>query len=540
MRRLGGGAATLLLGALMWVVVSGLPRVGQGSGAVRVTSESPLTDVIRLAASEASPPLIYDDDTPPSAGVATALGAAAASGQDVTLLVPGTTPALSARLAPGLTAMRRTALTVTLSGSTASGPVIVEDASGGLDTLTLPEPLDGVVTVSAAVEPTRMGVATWRVRSGPDEVRLRAWARPAADVRVLVLTGLPDWESRYLIRALESAGMSVDVRQELGRDLAVVSGTTGAPTTHSELSDVDVVALTSVPTDDLGRLLEDWVTSTGGGLLRLQRPGFGSAPDGPSAMPTAARDLQWTGPVEIVPLPDGDRVDELDVTAWTLESSVGDGTPVASSPAGVVASARWQGRGRVYTSGVETWPWVMQAGLTREHAAHWESVIEWLAGGLRSSTELSGPAGVSGMVWDGRLHGPNAPGPFLVSGPDPSATGVGTPTEGGPAPLTLESDRWPGQRVRFVPRTAGGYTLGDDEQHGVAVMGADQPLSWSQAATTLGGVGGSVSARDTDAGDATSPTSIAPRTSRRLLFLTVVAAMLTMWITERLWRTRAE
>jgi len=71
-------------------------------------------------------------------------------------------------------------------------------------------------------------------------------------------------------------------------------------------------------------------------------------------------------------------------------------------------------------------------------------------------------------------------------------------------------------------------------------MGADQPLSWSQAATTLGGVGGRVSARDTDAGDATSPTSIAPRTSRRLLFLTVVAAMLTMWITERLWRTRAE
>jgi hypothetical protein len=334
---------------------------------------------------------------------------------------------------------------------------------------------------------------SWTVGALGEQIDVHAWVRPESPVRVLVLTGTPDWESRYLVRALEAAGMSVTVHQDLGRAQTVATVDGLIPRAVSDLSDVDVVAVVGATSSVPAEILTSWVAERGGGLLLVGAGagagGFPAWSPGRTAQTIVASSIRWGGPAEIVPLPRTDL--------QPLGAATGRGIPVASTglteagslptapgeQAAIYAAADWLGRGRIYTTGFESWGWAMEAGLGDQHRQYWESVVEWLAGGLAADLTLSARPGRVAVAWEGRLEG-DVPSGVRVSGP--GATGTDS--------LPILTDPGSEARVRFVPTEVGGYEVdaGARSSLGVPVVPSTVPISWAQAALEIGGAGGRV------------------------------------------------
>lgn len=517
---LARGLLGLGLGAVILVALRG----ASGSETFVVTSDTEATVLTEaLASADALGPLAYADSVPPTREMAVLLAGAAHGGRSVTLTVPASLPALEVDIPREVTAQRRAALQVRLRAEPASESVLyIEDPSGATDSVRVQLDADGIAEVSVAIEPTRAGVATWTVRAEHHTIAAHARVLSGQPVRVLLLTGAAEWESRYLVRALEAGGAAVSVHQELGRDQIVASDGTSRPSTLGELSAWDVVAVGGAIDAATEALLSQWVSERGGGLLLVSGAAASAelaqwaATSPPVSRPAA--ELVWAGPVEIVPLPSSD----LSPRMVTLPAG---GSPVAWSrtPGGsdvVHARADWVGRGRIFSSGFESWPWVMEVGQIEGHRRYWESVVEWLASGLTEDAVLSGQPGLANVAWEGRLEG--------------WGTGTGAETFSARRPGTnLNLIHVPGHapRIRAVASRTGVYpiTVGERDFGMIAVDAAAQ-TSWASAALEIGSRGGTVIA----ASSMTTPAPWNRTLGRWLAFLALATLATAAWVARRL------
>jgi hypothetical protein len=518
---------------------------------VRVTAATPTPELIRALSRTEERGVVYADTVPPTREVATLLAGVAARDAEATLIVPGRIPTLSVTPPVAPVAGRRSALVVTLRAEPGSDvPVVVDGGSGSADTASVRIGPAGSATVAIAIEPTRAGPGAWTVYAGSAgggaHVTARAWVKPASPVRVLVLTGPPGWESKYLIRALEAAGVRVSVHQALGRGQVVATPGVVMPETMDDLAAWDVVALVGPGAAVPAGALRRWIVERGGGLLMVGPVTSDGelTPWAPrsSAAPLPAPAIRWTGPAEIVPLPAAELFPRVGAVPTT-------GQPVAwggETDSTVFATADWVGRGRVFATGIESWPWAMEAGLEEGHRQFWESVVEWLADGLTSDLALEGGVGPPGVVWTGRLAGtiprsldirrPSGTGAMAATNP-----AVGTP-DNRTEPLALYS--WTGpsrsgrsRHVRFVPVATGGHTLGTGPggpDLGVVIVDRADRGSWTEAALQVGRAGGVVRiATEASTSTTTAPLE-RPIVLRWLAFLVLGALVASAWAARRL------
>ncbi len=474
--------------ALLALVVLGVRRDDRPTDERVVDHRSAVDAVAELVAEGGSGPVTYRDSVPPDRRTATLLASAAAEGREVTLAVPGVPPRLGVTAPRAPVARRRSALRVRVRGEAGERvPISLEDGSGQLDTLSVVVGATGVTVADVAVEPAREGLERWTLSAGADSAQAMAWVRPPDPLRVLVVTDAPGWETRYLVRALESRGIGVSVRQELGRDLAVLSegGETireiGSAGEAFDPGDVDVIVSAAARGSAAHRDLDRWVRESGGGLLLLE-PG-----DEGDRGRTRADELTWSGPAEFLPLPTLD----LDTDAAPLSTDRASiDTPVATDRAGgVLVAASLRGRGRVLRSGLITWPWILGGGAPEAHTEWWVSVVEWLADGMTDDALLAGSAAQPRTVWRGRIDG-RLPTVVTVDHPDGLRNDLG-----------LRATAVDRGYLSFVPTTAGAHPIelrsetGDSTMHplgaAVVALGTDRP-GWAEAALEIGGAGGRI------------------------------------------------
>ena len=523
--------------ALLALVVRGLPGASEPGEPLLLDAVTPSDTLAAILARDTLSPLVWLDSVAPDRASTALLAAAARKGTAVTLAVPDEAGRL--RVEPPLrpVAGRRGALRVSVRGNPDDEiPVTVEGPGGVVDTVRVATGPDGRGAGSLAVEPSREGTAAWTVRAPGATATAHAWVRPAAPVRVLVWDEAPGSESRYLVRALESAGMEVEVRQELGRGLAVASTGASVPRTLGDLDGVDVLVLLGSPSRSVDTLALRWVRERGGGLLLAA-----GVPASSALAPWAPRGqgregsgsaITWAGPAEIVPLPRSDVPIRTTIVP-------GAGLPVARAGDEALARLAHLGRGRLFTSGLETWPWPLRAGLVAEHRAFWESVVEWLAGGLTRETILvAGPA-LPGTRWEGRFEGPEPTPPILHSAVPGPITEEVLPTSparpGGAATAFVATG--PGlHTLRFGPADPGG----DPEVFGVVSIEPSASPGWTAAALEVGAAGGELIAAGPRAGamgltGVTTGRSPAPvsRPAGWLLFLAVAGLAVTGWTLRR-------
>ena len=519
--------ARLLTAAVLVALLVGGGDAAGPAAPLRLGSGTPAEELAALRAARPERALEWTDTVPPDPAVAALLAGAARAGVSVTLRHPTEPPRLRVEAPVSPVALRRAALTVTLRGAPGETvPVVVADGTALADTAAVTLGASGAARVTLAVLPTRAGPTTWRVSAAGRTARAHAWVRPEAPLSVLVLTGPPSWESRFAVRALESSGAVVDVRQALGRERVVASGGADVPRALDDLAARDVVLVLDGTADaGLLELLEAWVRERGGGVLLSPPPGGGTwagwAAGGPPASLDAAA-LRWSSPAEVEPLPPA----PLRVRAWPVTSPPGTSHPTWASAGEdttrAVLAAAVRGRGRVVVSGLETWPWRMEAGLVAAHEAFWGSVVEWLAGGLTEGWTLSAPPAAPGVLWVGRLEG---------AVPDSLDL---TPAEGSPEVVRPAVGNGAGDAVvRIVPLAPGGIALGEDRSHGVVVQAPGEPMTWADAALRVGGAGGLVEPAPAGAPDGSRPAP-RPEPGRWPGFLLLAVLAASGWAARRL------
>ena len=498
MTGLAYASRALVAVGLLALLVFGLPGGPAPGEPLLLNSATPPDTVAAILARDTAPTLSWVDTLPPGRKITALLSAAARGPGVVTLALPDRAGRIRVEAPDRPVAGRRAALRVSVRGEPATEvPVTVEGTGGRVDTVGIVTGPDGRGSVSLGVEANREGTASWTARSPYGAAVAHAWARPASPVRVLVWGGAPGSESRYLVRALEAAGVEVEVRQELGRGLAVTSPEVTVPRTLDDLGGYDVVAFIGAPPEAVGALALRWVRERGGGLLLAGGLASSSplsrwAPSG-TAVDGSAADIEWEGPAEIVPLPGA----EIVTRARRLPRFGGGpgGVPVARLDGDPIAHVVHLGRGRLFSAAFESWPWVMRAGLTAEHRAFWESVVEWLAGGLRGETVLVAEPANVGARWDGRFEG-QAPSEVLLSRDPPGAAAVEA--------LSI-LDREDGTaRVALVPtragvhglRSASGTTPAETVTFGVVAVDPAEGLTWTASAHSIGRGGGRIVSAD--------------------------------------------
>lgn len=321
--------------------------------------------------------------------------------------------------------------------------VRLADETGVLDSLRVRTDAGGRYAGAFRVRPPRPGWREWTVTAGPAAARTGAWVDSAGAPRVVVRAGFPHWESKFIVRALEESGATVETAYDLGRGQLVSAG--GGALSAERLGRADaVVLLHGAPVSDgERRMLLDWSAGQGGGVLLVG--GQATAGAGAFALtggPMRARSvdgpaLTWALPPELSPLP-GDRVRSGAVLSG--EARPGAAMAAATADGGVLA-LRPLGRGRAASLGLtETWRWRMEAGRVREHREFWRGLVDWLASAPRDPVTLSipepvGPAGARRDVVVYAAGDAGALPPLLVTrpgrrtdtlalAPDPSRAGV--------------------------------------------------------------------------------------------------------------------
>ena len=539
--------ARIALGiGLVVLLALGVPRGPEPGEPALVDAATTADELAAILVQDTAPILTYADSSPPTRAVTALLASAADGGAEVALAVPGDAGPLRVVPPDRAVAGRRAALGVHLRGEAGDEvSVTIRGQTGAADTVVVPIGPDGRGSASVAVEPSLPGAAFWTVRARGAEATAHAWVRPEAPVRALVWSGPPGWESRWLIRALEATGLQISVRQDLGRDLAVTTEGARAPRSLDDLAAYAVLVLVDAAADSADALAHRWVAERGGGLLLVGTSAAAPAlarwaPRG-QAVDVAADGLDWRGPAEIVPLPAADIVARgvplpgsgtvvaAVGTAADSRSDAASGTDLGPSP--VFARAAYLGRGRIYASGLESWPWAMEAGLGAEHAAYWESVVEWLAGGLADDMLLAGEPGVPGTRWEGRIEG-DIPAALTLRRPVAPAAEA-TPDELLPTRGDGAASAW----VAFVPVAEGAHAFvsfdADSTSLGTVAAPSTERLSWTAAAAAIGAAGGRiVSGDDARRASAARPARLA-RTLPWIAFLLLAALAVAAWTARR-------
>ena len=322
--------------------------------------------------------------------------------------------------------------------------VRLSDETGVLDSVRVRMDASGRYAGAFRVRPPRPGWREWSVSAGDAAARTGAWVDSAGAPRVIVRAGFPHWESKFIVRALEESGATVETAYDLGRGQFVSAG--GGSVSPERLARADAVVVLHGAPAGAGeqRMLLDWAAARGGGVLLAG--GQAAAGTGAFALtggPLRARSvdgpaLQWSLPPELSPLP-GDRVR----SGAVLFGDARAGAAMAARTAeGGLLALRPLGRGRAASLGLtETWRWRMEAGRVREHREFWRALVDWLASAPRDPVTLTvpepvGPAGARRevVVYAMGDAGVRLP-PLLVTrpgrrtdtlalAPDPSRAGV--------------------------------------------------------------------------------------------------------------------
>jgi hypothetical protein len=274
------------------------------------------------------------------------------------------------------------------------------DETGVLDSLRVRTDAGGRYAGAFRVRPPRPGWREWTVTAGDATARTGAWVDSAGAPRVIVRAGFPHWESKFIVRALEESGATVETAYDLGRGQLVSAG--GGSISPERLARADaVVVLHGAPVGDgERRMLLDWAAARGGGVLLV---GGQAASGGAFALaggPMRARAvdgpaLAWSLPPELSPLP----ADRVRSGAVVFGGARPGAAMAAATPDGGVLALRPLGRGRAASLGLtETWRWRMEAGRVREHREFWRALVDWLASAPRDPVTLTvpepvGPAG---------------------------------------------------------------------------------------------------------------------------------------------------
>ena len=449
-------AAALLLPSL-W---RASPAAG---GAVRIRSAADLARPDSLLAGSPPAALTYESKQPPSAAELETLSAAAERAP-LFVSAPAEVRLVEAAATARSLAGRAAAVSFRLRGPPGdSARVYLSDAGASVDSLTVAADARGEAAGAFRVRPAAPGWREWRVtarwaRGDSAAGAAGAWVDSAGPPRVLVRAGFPDWEAKFVTRALEESGAAVASSLALGRGLAVAEGAGGA-ITPARLAQADaVVVLDGAPLAPAeAAALAEWAARGGGVLLAGDRAGvagFGLVRGGDRVVSVDATTIRWALPPELAPLTT-ERVggDAQPFGAPSAGTMVG-----ASAPAGGVLALRPLGRGRAAALALtETWRWRMEAGRVAEHREFWRSLVDWLASSRPEPLSIlladaSGPAGVRRevRVVDSRAQANAAVPPLVITRPGGAADTVPL-ARGGSSPGVFHGS--------FVPAAEGVYTL---------------------------------------------------------------------------------
>jgi hypothetical protein len=404
-----------------------------------------------------APPAIARASTEPPTAAELELLAAAVRRAPLYAALPARTASVQAEAPARALSGRAAAVGFRVSaGANDSVLVRLTDETGVLDSLRVRTDANGRYAGAFRVRPPRPGWREWNVEAGDASARTGAWVDSAGAPRVLVRAGFPHWESKFLVRALEESGATVETAYDLGRGQFVVQGGSGLSPERLARADA-VILLNGAPVGEgERRMLQDWAAARGGGVLLVggqARAGAFGLTDGLRAGSVDGPSLTWMLPPELAPLP-ADRVRSGAVVFGAVRS--GAAMAVMSGDAGVLAM-RPLGRGRAASLGLtETWRWRMEAGRVREHREFWRALVDWLASAPRDplAVQVPEPVGPAGARREVVVYGADgaavsAP-PLVVTRPNRRADTVS---------LVADPARPGVLRGAFLPADTGLYTF---------------------------------------------------------------------------------
>jgi len=493
----------LLAGALL------LPSLWRPSPAagrvVRIRAAAELGRADSLLAGSPPAALAYESNRPPTAAELDTL-AAAAERAPLFVAAPAAVRLVEASASGRLLAGRAAAVTFRLRGAPGdSARVYLSDAGAKVDSIAVGADARGEAAGAFRVRPAAPGWREWRVtarwaRGDSVGAAAGAWVDSAGPPRVLLRAGFPDWEAKFVARALEESGATVATTLTLGRGLAVAEGEGGA-ISAARLARVDaVVVLDGAPLAPVeASALAEWVSRGGGVLLvgdRAGTAGFGLVRGGTRVVAVDGPGIRWALPAELAPLPP----DRVGGEAQPFGAPY-PGTMVgASAPAGGVLALRPLGRGRAAGLALaETWRWRMEAGRIAEHREFWRSLVDWLASARPEPLSIhlvdaTGPVGVRRevRVYDARAQANAPPPPLVVTRPGGAADTLRLARE--PSSLNHFS-------ASFVPAAEGLHTLafaGQPPRAGFRASAAAMPSAdaWARLSLLASRSGGRVLSPD--------------------------------------------
>jgi hypothetical protein len=449
-------AAVLLLPSL-WRAT---PAAGY---AVRIREAADLTRPDSLLAGSPPAALTFEAKQPPTEAELETL-AAAAERAPLFVAAPAGVRLVEAAATTRPLAGRAGAVSFRLRGATGdSARVYLSDAGANVDSVTVAADARGEAEGAFRVRPAAPGWREWRVtarwgRGDSASAAAGAWVDSAGAPRVLVRAGFPDWEAKFVVRALEESGAAVASSLALGRGLAVAEGAGGA-ITPARLAQVDaVVVLDGAPLAPAeAAALAEWASRGGGVLLagdRVGAGGFGLARGGGRVASVEGTAIRWSLPPELAPLP----LDRVGSEAQPFGAPFAGAVLAASAPGGGVLALRPLGRGRAAALALtETWRWRMEAGRVAEHREFWRSLVDWLASSRPDPLSIhladaTGPVGVRRevRVYDSRAQANGPPPPLVITRPGGAADTLR---------LARDGTSFGVFRASFVPAAEGLHTL---------------------------------------------------------------------------------
>lgn len=464
MTRLPAILRALLLALLAAALLLPSPwRASPAAGrTVRIRAAADLARADSLLVGAAPAAIAYEADHPPTPTELDAL-AAAAGRAPLFVLAPGDVRLVEAAASARPLAGRAAAVSFRLRAPPGdSARVYLADAGAVIDSMRIAADARGEAEGAFRVRPAAPGWREWRFTAqwAGDSIAATAgaWVDSAGPPRVLVRGGFPDWEAKFVTRALEESGAAVSAGLALGRGLAVAEGVGGA-ITPARLARADaVIVLDGAPLAPAeASALAEWAARGGGVLLagdRAGTAGFGLVRPAAQTRTVEGTTIRWSLPPELSPLP----ADRVGGDAEPFAAAFAGATVVAASPAGGVLALRPLGRGRAAALALgETWRWRMEAGRIAEHREFWRSLVDWLASARSeplavSLDAASGPVGGRRAItiYDSREPANQPMPPLLVTRPG-----------GGVDTLRLTPDATEPNVLRgsFIPATDGLYTF---------------------------------------------------------------------------------
>lgn len=452
----------IVLGSLLVALVLATRGGPGGRGEVLrlgvAESSTPDDAVLRRVVSGEQLPALLVRDARAAPPLAELEGlAASARVAPLAVALPEALPRLRLEPLPELRAGRTAALAFTIRGEPgAAVPVHLLDETGAVDSVSLTIGTAGAAEAAFRIRPVREGWREWRVVAGADEIAATtgAWVRAAGPPRVLLASGPPSTEGRFIARALEEGGAQVTASIALGRGVRV-----GGPATQ-DLAEYDVVIL--LPGAELSEVqlgaVREFALQRGGGVLDagsgVVLPALGVGAGWTAGDEARGEEIAWSLPAELDSLP---ATPVRGVAQRVLGYRPGGGYALAAADeAGPLLVLGGAGRGRVAALGLrESWRWRLEAGQVEGHREFWTALVDWLAGGLRDPVlvRLSATLVAPRAPVEVRVH----PIDDLAS-PTLLVTGPGGRTE--PLALASAPDEPGALRAMILPDSAGLYTIG--------------------------------------------------------------------------------